>query len=75
MSINSEMSPGIVMPPPTDLSDHWSKVARERVRSQEHELRLRDFFAAIPMNLFSNDASPGQNLCPIKHFRSSTMVW
>ena len=29
------MSPDIVMAPSTDLSDHWSKVARERIRSEE----------------------------------------
>ena len=43
MSIDSEMSPGIVMPPPTDLSGHWVKVARERIRSQENALRSRDY--------------------------------
>ena len=31
MSIDFEMSLDIVMAPSTDLGDHWSKVARERI--------------------------------------------
>ena len=56
MSIVFEMSPDIVMAPSTDLGDHWSKVARERIRSKGNDLRSRGFFTGIPMNLIPNEA-------------------
>ena len=56
MSIDFEMSPDLVMAPSTDLGDHWSKVARERIRSKGNDIRSRGFFTGIPMNLISNEA-------------------
>ena len=56
MSIDFEMSLDIVMAPSTDLGDHWSKVARERIRSKGNDIRSRGFFTGIPMNLISNEA-------------------
>ena len=51
MSIDFEKSPDIVMAPSTDLGDHWSKVAWERIHSQGNDIRSRGFFTGIPMNL------------------------
>ena len=36
------------MPPPNDLSDHWSESARERIRSQENALRSPDYLNKMP---------------------------
>ena len=44
MSIDFKMSPDIVMAPSTDLGDHWSKVARERIHSKGNDIRSRGFF-------------------------------
>ena len=49
MSIEFEMPPDIV-------SDHWSEVARERIRSEKNEPRSQGFFTGIPMNLISYEA-------------------
>lgn len=68
ISIDFEMSLDIVMtspvelcthyPPytPINLSDHSSKLAWERILSEEDELRLRGSYARIPMSLISNEA-------------------
>ena len=50
------MSPDIVMTHDTNLSGHWSEVAREGIRSEENEARSQGFFTGIPMNLISYDA-------------------
>ena len=57
MSLEAEMSTDIVtMTPSGDISDHWSKVARERIRLQKDDIRSPGFFSGIPMHLISNDA-------------------
>ena len=46
----------VTMTPSGDISDHWSKVARERIRLQKDDIRSPGFFSEIPMHLISNDA-------------------
>ena len=51
------MSTDIVTGTPSiDFSVHWSKVARERIRSLTDDIRSPGFFSGIPMHLISNDA-------------------
>ena len=57
MSLDAEMSHDIVVLLSTDFSDHWSKVARERIRSEANEIGSLDIskiFTGIPMHLISN---------------------
>ena len=53
MSLEAEMSTDIVTVTP---SIDWSKVARERIRLQQDDIRSPVFFLGIPMHLISNDA-------------------
>ena len=64
MSLEAEMSTDIVtMAPSGDFSDHWSKVARERIRLQQDDIRSPGFFSGIPMHLISNDAKADIREC------------
>ena len=45
MSFEAELSTDIVtVTPSIDFSDHWSKVARERIRLKQDDIRLPGFF-------------------------------
>ena len=45
MSLKAEMSTDIVtVTPSVDFSDHWSKVARERIRLKQDDIRSPGFF-------------------------------
>ena len=57
MSLEAEMSTDFVtVTPSINFSDHWSKVARERIRLKQDDIRSLGFFSGIPMHLISNDA-------------------
>ena len=46
----------VAVTPSIDFSDHWSKVARERICLRQDDIRSPGFFSGIPMHLISNDA-------------------
>ena len=57
MSLEAEMSTDIVtVTPSIDLSDYWSKVARERIRLKQDDIRSPGSFSGIPMHLILNAA-------------------
>ena len=57
MLLEAEISTDVVtVTPSIDFSDHLSKVARERIRLRQDDIRSPGFFPGIPMHLISNDA-------------------
>ena len=56
LALEAEMPTDIVTLTPINLSDKWSKVARERIRLKQDDIRSPGFCLGIPMHLITNHA-------------------
>ena len=56
LALKAEMPTDIVTLTPINLSDKWSKVARDRIRLKKDDIRSPGFFSGIPMHFISHNA-------------------